>query len=187
MSNDRLPLKDLWTAQPTEGFAMPLDQLHAQAAKLHHTVQRRNLVEYIAAAIVIAVFGLYVFILPGILFKAGSLLVIAGTLVVVWQLRRRATAEPLPLGAPLADLVAFHRRELIRQRDALRSVAVWYLGPMVPGMAVFLAGMYVRAMDIPPARNRVLIVIAICVAVFAGVWALNVWGASRLQKRIDAL
>jgi len=179
--------KTIWTAQPTEGFAMPLDQLHAQAAKLHRTVQRRNLGEYIAAAIVIAAFGLYVFILPGVLFKAGSLLVIAGTLVVVWQLRRRASAEPLPLDASLAELVAFHRRELIHQRDALRSVATWYLAPFVPGMTLFIAGFAFAAplgrLGVPVA----LMMAAICAAVFAGVWRLNVWGASRLQKRIDAL
>jgi hypothetical protein len=177
----------MWTAQPTEGFVLPLDQLHAQAAKLHRTVQRRNLIEYIAAVFVIAAFSMYVFILPGVLFKVGSLLVIGGTLFVVWQLHRRATAEPLPLGVPLAELVAFHRRELIRQRDALRSVATWYLAPFVPGMTLFIAGFAFAA---PLGRLAVpvaLMMAAICAAVFAGVWRLNVWGASLLQKRIDAL
>jgi hypothetical protein len=187
MPSDRPSPKDLWTAQPTEGFAVPLEQLHAQADKLHRTVQRRNLREYIAAAIVIAAFGLYVFILPGVLMKTGSLLVIAATLFVVWQLVRRATAEPPPLHATLAELAAFHRCELVRQRDALKSVAVWYMAPFVPGMTLFIAGFAFAA---PLGRLAVPVagmMAAICAAVFGGVWRLNVWAARRLQKRIDAL
>jgi hypothetical protein len=34
----------------------------------------------------------------------------------------------------------FHRRELVRQRDLLRSVWLWYIGPFVPGIVVFGMG-----------------------------------------------
>lgn len=187
MPSDRPSPKDLWRAQPTEGFTVPLEELHAQAARLHRTVQRRNLVEYIASAIVIAAFGGYVFMLPGLLFKAGSVLVILGTLFVVWQIGRRASAESPPLDAPVADLLAFYRRELVRQRDALKSVAVWYLAPFVPGLALFVLGF---AFEAPLGRLAVPVagvMAAICAAVFAGVWWLNIWAARRLQKRINAL
>ena len=180
MPSDRPSLKDMWTAQPTEGFALPLEDIHAQAEKYARRIRDRNLTEYIAAAVVIAAFGWYAIALPGVVVKLGSLMVLAGTLIVVWQLHRRAA--PLPVSA--TDCLVHLRAELIRQRDALRSVAVWYFGPMVPGMAVFLAGMYAR---VPQARGHVLFTAALCIVVFAGVWALNNWGASRLQRRIDAL
>jgi hypothetical protein len=180
MPTDRPSPKDLWTAQPSEGFSMPLEDIHAQAEKLARRVRNRNLKEYLAAAMVIGAFGWYAYALPGLLVKLGSLLTLAGTLIVVWQLHRRTA----PLAVSEVDCLTHLRAELIRQRDALRSIALWYLGPLVPGMAVFLAGIYLQA---PQARRHVLFTAALSITVFAGVWALNRWGARRLQKRIDAL
>lgn len=180
MPTDRPSPKDLWARQPSEGFAMPLDDIHALAEKFARRIRIRNLVEYLAAVVVIGAFGWYAYAIPGLLVKLGSLMVVAGTMIVVWQLHRRAA--PLPTSG--MDCLAHLRAELIRQRDALRSVTVWYLGPMVPGMALFLIGLYLY---VPPARRHVLFTAALCIVVFAGVWALNYWGASRLQKRIDAL
>lgn len=180
MPTDRPPLKDMWAAQSTERFAMPLEEIHAQAEKYARRIRNRNLREYIAAVVVMGGFGWYAIALPGLLVKLGSLMVVAGTMIVVWQLHRRAA----PLLVSAVDSRAHLRAELTRQRDALHSVAVWYLGPMVPGMAVFLTGIYLQA---PQARRHVLFTAALSIAVFAGVWALNRWGARRLQKRIDAL
>ena len=180
MPADRPSPKNLWTTQPSDGFSLSLAEVHAQAEKLHRTVRQRNLGEYIAAAVVVIGFGLYAVVLPGAMVKLGSLMVLVGTLLVVWQLHRRTA--PLPVSA--ADCLAHLSAELIRQRDALRSVLLWYLGPLVPGIAVFLAGLYVQ---IPQARRHVLFTAVLCIVVFAGVWALNRWGASRLQRRIDAL
>lgn len=33
-----------------------------------------------------------------------------------------------------------HGAELVRQRDALRSAWLWYIGPLLPGLALFLWG-----------------------------------------------
>jgi hypothetical protein len=167
-----------------------LDTIRENAATFQRQIRRRNLRETLAAVAVVLVFGLYVWVFPGWMIKTGSVLAIAGTLFIVWQLRRRAAANVLPEGSALT-LLEFHRQELVRQRDAARSVGLWYIAPVVPGAVLMSLGRYFQFHA--PGRtiawdHQVIILCTLIVAlVFAIVWLLNVWAAERLQRRIDEL
>ena len=113
--------------------------------------------------------------------KLGAALVVLGTLVVMWQLGRRAGARALP--ADLADSgLQFQRAQLARQRDALRSVWRWYLAPLVPGLVMFLWG--VQGGRVGPIE---LVVDGLVVSVLAWVAWINHRAAARLQREIEAL
>jgi hypothetical protein len=62
---------------------------------------------------------------------------------------------------------------------------------MAPGMTLMLIGMWFAppkpGVPIERAHVGLMIVAAGTVAVFGGVWLLNLRGANRLQKRIDEL
>ncbi len=83
------------------------------------------------------------------------------------------------------------RQELIRQRDALRSVGLWYLAPFIPGMALVMMGRWFQshAAHRALAFDHLLILLTsgLAVLVFLAIWLLNLYGAKRLQQRIDAL
>jgi Flp pilus assembly protein TadB len=183
-------LKRLWRNQPTEDRPVTLDTIRENAETFQRQIRRRNLRETLAAVAVVLVFGLYVWVFPGWMIKTGSVLAIAGTLFIVWQLRRRAAANVLPEGSALT-LLEFHRQELMRQRDAARSVGLWYIAPVVPGAVLMSLGRYFQFHA--PGRtiawdHQVIILCTLIVAlVFAIVWLLNVWAAERLQRRIDEL
>jgi Flp pilus assembly protein TadB len=98
----------------------------------------------------------------------------------MWQLHRRARARPLP-EALAGSLMEFHRAELARQRDALRSVWRWYIGPLVPGLVLFLCGRQIENGSWQPAA------FAIVALLLAGVVVLNLHAARRLQRQIDKL
>lgn len=182
MSDD---LKTLWKNQTTEYAPMPLEEIRKKAGKFHSRIFWRNTRESIAAAIVVCVFVYYIWIFPAPLMRIGSALIIAAALYVTWQLYTRGATERLPAEASAATWTAYYRRELERQRDALRSIWKWYLGPLVPGLVVFLAGI---SMQLPHGTwAPVAGTVAFCIAVFGGVWALNAWGARRLQRKIDEL
>ena len=79
--------------------------------------------------------------------------------------------------------MAFLRSELVRQRDALRNVHFWYLGPLVPAMVLISAA---RIVGHPWSWN-----LAFPEGAWAGfvflLWWVNRRGARLLQRQIDAL
>jgi hypothetical protein len=177
-------LKDIWKKQETEYAPMALEDIRMQAGKLHSRVYWRNMREIMAAVVVIAAFGAYLFVFPDPLMRTGSGLIILGTLYVIWQFQTRSRTDALPGDTSSAAWTDYYKSELLRQRDALKSVWKWYLAPLVPGFAIFLLGM-VHSM--PHATWKIAGVAALAVVVFAGVGLLNRYGAGRLQKKIDRL
>jgi hypothetical protein len=177
------PAKQAWQASVEIGRALPLEELRKGAAKFYRYVWWRNAVEYVAAVIVVASFGYYAIAMPDPLMKAGSVLVVVAALFAVWQLYRRASAEP-PEKAGTMPILAFARAQLVRQLDALRSIFWWYMLPFVPGMALVLFAA-IKARGGPQLRDG--IGITVVVAVFAGVWWVNQLAARKLQRHIDEI
>ncbi len=183
-------LKALWRDQATEDSSVTLDNIRKHAETFQRKIRRRNLREIFAAAAVILLFGWYTWIFPGWMIKTGSMLTILGTMWIVRQLHRRASAAALPESSGIA-LIEFHRQELVRQRDAARSAGRWYIAPVIPGAGMVTLGRYFQfhapgrtvAMD-----HQIIILCTLLVAlVFVIIWLLNAWAAERLQRRIDEL
>src|SRR5476649_1432122 len=120
----------LWQSQPREYDPMTIAAIHEKAHVFQSKVRRRNLIEYIACVVGIAGYAPALFQRNNWMMQAGAAMIIAAIVFIAWQLHRRASAAALPVSSD--TLIDFHRRELIRQRDALRSIAVWYIGPIVP-------------------------------------------------------
>lgn len=146
MPNDPLQddIRHVWQNQPLENKPMPLVEIRRKARQFEKRISRRNLREYIAGAVGVVTFTVYLFIFPNPVARTGSALIIAGALCVLFQIYKRATPGTLPEHLALTASLEFHRRELARQRDLLRSVWLWYLGPFVPGILVFGIGVSPR-------------------------------------------
>lgn len=172
MSDD---LRNLWQNQPHNPLRMTIEEIHMKAAQFQKKIALRNKREYAAAAIVVVAFTGYAIFLPGALIKAGSILTVVAALFVAYRLHQKGSSRPIPAAMALSSSVEFHRTELERQRDLLRSVWLWYLAPFVPGMVLFGLGMGSLSWACGLA------------AIFAGVWWLNARAARKLQAEIDAL
>lgn len=174
--------KSLWKEQPVTVAAYSPDDLRLRLDKQQKSFRMRNLVEYAAGLLVIAFFGFLAMGQGDDLARAGAFLVILGTVVVLWQLHRRASAAPVPAEG---DLIAFQRQQLVRQHTALKSVPLWYLAPFMPGMGLLI---YARFRDIP--ADEVLgasLGTAWVVATFVAVWLLNHFAARKLARQIETL
>jgi Flp pilus assembly protein TadB len=189
---DKLPqdeFRNAWQNQPVENVTMSLEEIRRRAGKFQRRIQWRNAREYAAVAVVVIVFGYYIKLFPSPVTRAGSMMTIAGALYVAYQLHRRASSEGMPAAAEFGTCLCFHRRGLERQRDALRSIWSWYLGPLIPGLAVFIAGTAIAA-PIGPIGYRVLMAavsLAVCGAAFWLVAGLNRRAARKLEAQIDQL
>jgi len=123
--------------------------------------------------------------------RAAFAVLIAGLGYVVYELHKRAGAIPASeMGAK--PYLQFHRQELERQRDYLRHIWRWYLGPLVPGMLILVAA----SLRLAYARLHSLNVLqmlkglgplAVIFILFVLVWKANDWVANALQKQIDEL
>jgi hypothetical protein len=183
MPNEPLPddILHVWQNQPVENTPIPLEEIRRRARQFEKRISHRNLREYVGAAVAIAAFVFYIFKFSSPIIRTGSALIIAGLICIVIQIYKRASPATLPADAPLTAAIAFHRGELVRQRDLLRSVAWWYIGPIVPGLVVFGAG-------ITPRRGTGSLLNAaplLCILGFV-IW-INRRAAQRLDRQIAEL
>jgi hypothetical protein len=173
----------IWQNQPLEKIPMPIEEIRKKAQQFEKRVGRRNLREYAGGALAIAIFTFDLFKFPNPVARAGSALIIAGTLFVLFQIYRRGTPRKAPLDlAPVAS-VEYYRRELVRQRDLLRSVWLWYVGPFVPGLIVFAIGVTPRQAAVAGALINAVPLAALLGSI---IW-LNHRAANRLDRQIAEL
>lgn len=177
MSEDRI--RHAWQAGP---FAAPpsLETLRSAAIGFDQTIRRRNRLEYGAGALVIGAFAIIGLTAGNSLVTLASALIVAGTLFVLWQLGRRGGAADLPEAASGMPLLTHHRAQLIRQRDALRSVAWWYLLPLLPGQLLFFYA-------VERGSTFGFAMMGIVLALFGGIWWLNAHGARTLTRQVAEL
>jgi hypothetical protein len=174
--------QNLWQGQEVEKVILTVDEVRRRAARFERRIHWRNMREYVAGALVVALFS-------GQLWRARgwrltpAMLSIAGTIYVMFQLHRRDSVRHLPAEVGIRGSIEFHRVELERQRDALHAVWRWYLLPFVPGLAAVLV-----VTGIDRGINARLIGAGVgFVLTLAAIWALNKRGARRLDRRIQEL
>jgi hypothetical protein len=174
--------RNLWQSQEGENVTITLEEIRLRAGRFERRIWWRNFREYAAGVFVIAWFLATLHLLHGWDFL-GPVLVIAGVIYIMIQLRRRGTARSLPVDAGAGASIQFYRLELERQRDALRTIWRWYLLPLVPGLAaIFAVAALKRGVN-----SRLIGSIIVGVLLFVGVWALNQWGARKLNRKIQEL
>ena len=190
-------LRNAWQQLPGEPPHFTPEELRSRISNFERTIRRRNLREYLAAAFVLGVFAYYAWIFPTLLLRIGCGLLIVGTTYVISQLHRRASARPVPVNMGLQNCLDFQRSQLASQRDALNAVWSWYLLPFVPGMAVFLIGLFQFTKNITEAAGKPFhagaallgfaIVTGCVTAIFILIGMLNHRAARKLQLQIDDL
>jgi hypothetical protein len=179
--------EELWQSQPEEEMNMTLATIRSTALKFQNKIRRRNIREYVAAVIATAAYGAYIVYLPNMLQRIGAAVVIAGIFVVVYWLHRQGASKDVPVDSSAKDCLDFHRQELTRQRDLLCQVGSRYIGPLIPGLAIFFAGSWMEAFN--DGRGAIVMTLNVLLgaAIVGGVNWLNVRAANKLQEQLDSL
>lgn len=184
------PLATLWKEQPMASTTFSPADLETRSRRLDRRVRWRNAVEYGACALVLA-FSLIAGIsalragvgtLPDVLNVVGLFALGAGSLAVALLLYFKTdpgrTAEA---ARPTLDRL---RARLVRQRDALRTVWLWYVMPFVPGFVLIYAAAFASGpARVWPVATGALVTLALAV----GITLLNRRAAARLSEDIAAL
>ncbi len=181
-------IRSSWVSQPTQPLRLSPEEIRDKARGFSKTIHRRNVRELLAAVFVIVFFAWQAWVTQGVTARVGNGLIVAAALYVAYRLITHASSRPPPPDAMAAACLAFHRRELERQRDLLRTVWRWYLGPFVPGFLVLLVDRASRAVTAGPgALSRVGISAAIGAALFLAIGWLNKAGARKLDAELESL
>lgn len=188
--SDQEPVQNLWQNQPQEDFNMSIEDIRLKASKFQGTVSMRNARELVVGALLVIFFAGFAWLAPSPLGKAAELLSAAGVAFVMWQLIRQARAATIDEVCLVTDWAQFHRTELVRQRDALRGVWLWYLAPLVPGGVLH----WIAASQADLAKGNLVAALAttgigifVMVLVFGGVLWLNLKAAKGIQAEIDKI
>jgi hypothetical protein len=176
-------LKSLWKSQPLDAETVSIDTIRGVAKGLHAAISRRNRQEKFAAYLVMLIFGVFAWTQETTTMRVGCVLIILGTLVILYQLRKRATIGALPLQGVACTYVEYFRAELVHQREAVRTVWLWYIAPAVPGVAVLVWGMA----ENDPSGFPWLPMLAMFVVPFGVVVWMNLKVAREMQQKIDEL
>lgn len=181
------PLPQWCEAAPGAAFTAAPD-CSRRADRFARKIRIRNVIEYAAGVLVIAMFGSssIAAAVKGEWLIALAL-VVGGTLVILRNLKRRAgNLEPLPEEPCLAHL----RRQYVRQYEALRAVPTWYIGPLIPGCALLYIAIAVGVAEVAgwqAALSGIAQPVAITFGIFAAIALLNWWVAQRIRRDIERL
>ncbi len=176
--------KTLWKGQDMAPQTLTPDTLESRSRRLDNRIRNRNRFEYLAGGIVIIaslLLGGWLLLggpvgQPDLMEGGGFVALALGALVSMIQLRRKTGGTSLPDGAQSS--VNSYRAELVRQRDALRSVFSWYIAPFLPGFLLIYGA---SLLDPSAILWAVLLPAAITVAFL--VWV--VWANRRAAACID--
>ncbi len=162
-----------------------LDEVRRRSHRLTRTVVWRNVREYAAGAVVLPLIAVDV-VRGGLtgLVDVGKVLLFAGCALVLYRLHQRGRARTVPAVLGLTDAIAFHRGELVRQRDLLMSAWRWYVLPFHPGFFVMTLG---RAVEHPELWRGTMLAWLGTVGLSVLITWLNRRGAAHLQRRIDGV
>jgi hypothetical protein len=172
--------RNLWQSQEGEEMTISVDELRAKAAKFQSRIRWRNWREQAACLFVIVAFGAGFLKMPQIVPRISCALIVVGAIYIAWHIRRWGAPQSLPADMGRANCAGFYRGELARQRDLLRSVWKWYLGPMIPGLGLFVVyGIWIA----PPGRRWFPVVYAVATAAFF--WAIG-WLNRRAARQLES-
>lgn len=178
---------DLWQDQPLTEMDLDMKSVIENAERFQQKIRGRNSIEYAAASVL--VIWTVVFAArsdAALAIKAGVGLIALGGLgaAIVLRLRGHGAEGKPPVASTTRDVLSWHRSELVRQRDLLRSVPLWYLGPFVPGLVLLAVGAWLAH---PDKGVRISFSGVLVLVVFVGVAYMNLRAARKLDEQIDAV
>lgn len=182
--------KSLWKGQQMTPQTLTPQMLETRARHLDDRIGRRNKFEYIAGGLAIAgslLIGGWLLLggpvgQPDLMVGGGFVALAIGALIAMVQLRLKTGGARVPDGSQ--STIGGYRAELVRQRDALRSVFSWYIAPFLPGFLLIYGASF---LDGEAAPWLVLAPAIITAAFLAWVVRANLRAAACIDDEISEL
>src|SRR4051812_7123577 len=182
MNDDEL--RRLWQEQPLRTPDSSAEKLvsamQTRMTGFRHCLDARDRLELWACALVIIVFGYFIYNERAPISRLGYLIVVGSTIFVAWKLvHARRTAPPAPPGATLVESLRADLNSVRTQSRLLGSILWWYLLPPGIGLLVATWGMRINLHAKIPAT-------VFYVALYAFIYWLNQRARSKQLLPVEA-
>lgn len=177
-------LADLWKSQETPALVPSLEVIKSKASKFERQIFWRNLREWSVAAVLVPVFVLVAWFLPGVLVKVGAVVLVIACFYISYRLYKHGRAN-LPTDPTLTS-VEFrraYRGQMLAQVSLLRTAPVWYVGPVAVGYTLMQLGYASNGAG----TGDTLFSITLGVVVLGLVAWINLRAANLLKRQADRL
>lgn len=138
-------LVKLWQSSPNQErikFERSRLMIDVQSSldRLHKSIRYRDLREIIATVIVIPVFMFYIYVIPFVLTKIASALIVLWGVYVILRLRKVKKYKPNSLTETYLEYLYKTREYLLKQKHLLDTVLYWFVIPFVVFTLLFFLG-----------------------------------------------
>lgn len=133
-------LKTPWHSMQKQCDTARIDEIASRVgskmSRFDHCIRRRDIIENLAAALVIVVFSITLVKCNDWVTFAGAIIVVCAAIEIVVVLNFTRMYSPTPVGLPLAEHCKKEVEKVDRQIFLLRNVLWWYVGPLMLGCCV---------------------------------------------------
>jgi protein-S-isoprenylcysteine O-methyltransferase Ste14 len=136
-------IRRIWTNAEVPNFpvdAVSITRLRSEVDRLDKVIRQRDRREIGTAALIAFAFGGMGFWFDDVYTKAGCILIVLASFLIVWVLRKsrkRETKAQLPIREHVEAELFFYRK----QRRILKNVSTWYISPIFAGLTLFYLGL----------------------------------------------
>lgn len=181
-TSERDVLQSLWKEQEVVPMTHSISVIKDRALALERGIERRNVLEWMASGVVLAIFGWYAFDAPNLVARLGALWVMASAVYVAWRLHAHGRMRrPSDVGLETAAYLSEQRESLLAQAKLLRGAPMWYVAPIITGALVFVTGKYLDKLDEIVALWAYVATVAVVLVVAVAISVLNIRAARKLE------
>lgn len=183
---DDQKLKTNWKSGITNSIHIQRDELITELQKdtlsLEKKITFRDSTEIIVALVLIVLFGITALLVPFMLSKIGSVVIILSCIFILIRFKNlKDKFSPITLTETHSEYLRKTRYYLTEQIKFLKSVAYWYIIPPISGILLFFAGFGVNTFQFYKFSG-------ITLSVGFGIYILNRFVIKKdLQPRLDRI
>ncbi len=179
-----------WVTTETEPVNFNPSKIEKQSHRFSRRIRLRNIAEYAAGALALILFSrlsIGAFAKGEAMIGWAGALIVIGVGVVLWQLHARASVPAQQLEVSCLE---YMRAQYLRQYKALRSIPLWYLGPLVPGIVAFYYAVTARvaeAVGWTAALEGIVVPASATLGLFLAIATANWLAARALKRKLESM
>lgn len=167
--------KDIFTINPPKIFI----EMNAKIQQFEKDIKNRNAREITVAMLLIPVSIFFAFTIPFTLSKIGAVVLLCSCLWIIYYLKSNSSTKAMNMQLSLKEQLQTHKQHILKEKQILENVLVWYMLPILSGLILLSAGHGIN--------RGFFIQLFILVIMAIGIYFLNKKAANEMNPLIEEI